>query len=106
MAWFQGLQLIWAVLIVALVVERAWALFLRLPTSAEGAKFVTVAVQRDQLDELHAFAARRPHSLLAQLIAADANPDDDDPTLVWADLATRPFERLLWLRVSATVSST
>jgi hypothetical protein len=106
MAWFQGLQLIWAVLVVALVVERAVALFLRLPTSSEGAKFVTVALQRAELAQLRAWSQQRPHTLLAQLLASESDPDDNDPALLWADLATRPFERLLWLRVSATVSST
>jgi biopolymer transport protein ExbB/TolQ len=108
MSWLTWVQCAWAIVVLAMVAERAYALFLRYPVSEAGLLFVTRRLREGDLGAVSAFLAARPRTLLAQLLAqptADDEDAPDDPTRL-TELSHKPLERLLALRVAATLSST
>jgi biopolymer transport protein ExbB/TolQ len=102
------LQCAWALVVLGLVAERAHALFVRYAVSEAALLFVARSLRNGDFDAARAWAAARPHTLLAALIAPreDADESVDDSAALLSELSHRTHERLLALRVAATLSST
>ena len=107
MSWLAWLQCAWAVAVLALIAERAHALFVRYAVSEAGFLFVTRSLRDGDLEGVRAWAHARSRTLLAALLVpSDASDDPGDPASVLTELSHRTHERLLALRVAATLSST
>ena len=108
MSWLAWLQCTWALVVLAMVAERAHALFVRYAVSDAALLFVTRSLRAGDLEAARAWAAERPRTLLAALLAPVDAADEaeaDAPALL-TELSYRTHERLLVLRVAATLSST
>jgi hypothetical protein len=110
MSWFNWLQLAWAAVVVAVLGERAVALFHRLPTGARGLALVTERLGAGDLAAVRAWANERPGTLLGQLLGRCLVPmpwaEPPEPAILLAELTDHTQARLTWLRVAATLSST
>jgi biopolymer transport protein ExbB/TolQ len=90
-----------------MVAERAHALFVRYAVSEAALLFVARSLREGDFEAARAWAEARPHTLLAALIApGQADEGGDDSASLLSELSHRTHERLLALRVAATLSST
>lgn len=107
LSWFQVGQLAFAAFLIVVISERVFALYVRLATSDDAARWLARELEAKSPDGPRAWARARPEAQLARIVELaldDARRDELGELFV--DVRAETLARLSMLRVSATIAST